>query len=115
MKTISILVPCFNEEENVIPLSKEIIHVFLNLLQNYNYELVFIDNCSTDKTREILRFMCSENKNIKAIFNAKNFGQFSSPYYGLLQTTGDCTILMAADFQDPVEVIPKFVAEWENG
>ena len=59
--------------------------------------------------------MCNENHNIKAIFNAKNFGQFNSPYYGLLQTTGDCTILLCADFQDPVEMISEFVHEWENG
>ena len=59
--------------------------------------------------------MCSENANIKAIFNAKNFGQFNSPYYGLMQTTGDCVVLLCADFQDPVELIPKFVKEWEEG
>ena len=58
---------------------------------------------------------CKNNKNIKAIFNVRNFGQYKSPYYGLLQTTGDCTISMCADFQDPVEMIPKFVKEWENG
>ena len=56
--------------------------------------------------------MCKNNKNIKAIFNVRNFGQYKSPYYGLLQTTGDCTISMCADFQDPVEMIPKFVKEW---
>ena len=114
MKKISVLVPCFNEEENVEPLSAAIIEQ-LELLKNYDWELVFIDNCSTDKTREILENLCAKNNKIKAIFNAKNFGQFNSPYHGLLQTTGDCTISMCADFQDPVEMIPKFVKEWENG
>ncbi len=114
MKKISVLVPCFNEEENVEPLSKAIIEQ-LEKLEKYDWELLFIDNCSTDNTRKILENLCSQNKKIKAIFNAKNFGQFNSPYYGLLQTTGDCTISMCADFQDPVDMIPKFVKEWENG
>ena len=114
-KKISILVPCYNEEENVVAISEAIIKEVEEKLSEYNYELVFIDNCSTDKTRILLEGLCAENKNIKAIFNAKNFGQFNSPYYGILQTTGDCTILICADFQDPVDMIPKFVQEWENG
>ena len=114
MKKISVMVPCYNEEENVRPISAAIIEQ-LEKLQHYKYELLFIDNCSKDKTREILEELCSENKNIKAIFNAKNFGQFNSPYYGMLQVTGDCVITMCADFQDPVEMIPKFISEWEKG
>ena len=90
-------------------------NLFENELTQYNYELVFIDNDSHDKTRELLREICSKNSNIKAIFNAKNFGQFNSPYYGILQTTGDCTISMVCDFQDPIELIPKYLQEWENG
>ena len=115
MKTISIVVPCYNEEENVEALSQAIIATFEKDLPAYGYELLFIDNDSQDSTRDIIRRLCAGNKNIKGIFNAKNFGQFNSPYYGMLQTTGDCTILMAADFQDPVEMIPKYVKEWENG
>lgn len=115
MKKISILVPTYNEEENVVPLSREIIQLFENQLEGYNYEIVFIDNYSKDKTKILLNEMCKDNKNIKAIFNAKNFGQFNSPYYGLCKTTGDCTILMCADFQDPISMIPKFISEWENG
>ena len=115
MKKISVLIPTYNEEENVIPLSEAIIKVIETELQNYRYEIVFIDNHSTDKTREMLENLCEHNKNIKAILNSKNFGQFNSPFYGLCQTTGDCTILMCADFQDPVDMIPKFVREWENG
>lgn len=114
-KKISIVVPCYNEEENVVAISEAIIKEVEEKLPQYNYELVFIDNCSTDKTRILLESLCAENKKIKTIFNAKNFGQFNSPYYGMLQTTGDCTILIAADFQDPVDMIPKFVHEWENG
>ena len=115
-KTISILVPTYNEEENVEPLAQAVIDVFeKELMPKYQYELVFIDNDSTDETRNKLRKMCSVNANIKAIFNAKNFGQFNSPYYGLMQTTGDCVVLLCADFQDPVELIQKFVKEWEEG
>jgi glycosyltransferase involved in cell wall biosynthesis len=115
MKKISVLVPCYNEEENVVPLSEAIIEQFTKELTSYDYELVFIDNDSSDTTRVKLRKLCKENKKIKAIFNAKNFGQFNSPYYGMLQTTGDCTICMCADFQDPPEMIPKLVKEWEDG
>ena len=114
MKKISVLIPCYNEEENVIPIAEATIKQ-LEKLNQYDYEIVFIDNCSTDKTRELITKICDENNKIKAIFNYKNFGQFNSPYYGLQQTTGDCTILLCADFQDPVEMIPKFVKEWENG
>jgi len=114
VKTVSIVIPTYNEEENVIPLSQEIIRVF-DELPGYQYEMIFIDNCSDDKTREIIRQLCADNPNIKAIFNAKNFGQFKSPYYGLCQTSGDCTILICADFQDPVDMIPVFISEWEKG
>jgi len=115
MKRISIVVPCFNEEENVGPMSQAIVELFKNELNDYDYELIFIDNDSQDKTRELLRAICGNNDRIKAIFNAKNFGQFKSPYYGLLQAKGDCAVLVACDFQDPVELIPTFVKEWENG
>lgn len=114
MKKISVLIPCYNEEENVVQISDAVIEQ-LNKLENYDYEILFIDNCSTDKTQELITKLCENNHKIKAIFNCKNFGQFNSPYYGLQQTTGDCTILMCADFQDPVDMIPKFVQEWENG
>ncbi len=114
-KKISIMVPCYNEEENVVPLSEAAIATLEKDLPEYDYEILFIDNCSKDKTREKLILLCSKNKKIKAIFNTKNFGQFNSPYYGLCQTTGDCTICLCADFQDPIDMIPKFVHEWENG
>ncbi len=115
MKTISIVVPCFNEEENVEAMAGALRQMFQADLPEYGYEIIFIDNDSRDKTREIIRRLCEEDKRIKGIFNAKNFGQFNSPYYGMLQSTGDCTVLVAADFQDPVEMIPKFVKEWEAG
>ena len=115
MKKISILIPCYNEVENVGPISQAVTDILKNELPQYDYELVFIDNDSTDGTREVLRTLCSSDPKIKAIFNARNFGQFNSPYYGMLQVTGDCVIEMVADFQDPVEMIPKYVREWEIG
>ena len=113
-KLVSIMVPCFNEEENVIPISEAIIDQMEKLPQ-YDYELLFIDNCSTDQTQTLLRELCKNNSKIKAIFNIKNFGQFNSPYYGLCQTSGDCAISICADFQDPVELIPVFLKYWEEG
>ena len=115
MKKISITIPCYNEEENVYPLHDALVEMFERDLPNYEYELLYIDNCSSDRTRELLKELGKQDKHVKAILNAKNFGQFNSPYYGMMQTTGDCTILMAADFQDPVEMVPKYVAEWEKG
>ncbi len=114
MKKISIMVPCYNEEENVVPMSEALVET-LSKMENYDYEILFIDNCSIDSTRSLLRDICAKNKKIRAIFNSKNFGQFNSPYYGLCQTTGDCTISVCCDFQDPLELIPTFVKEWESG
>ncbi len=115
MKKISVVVPTYNEEENVVPLSEKIIEQFADKSDKYDYELIFIDNDSKDSTREKIRALCFSNPRIKAIFNARNYGQFSSPYHGLLQATGDCAILMSADFQDPVELIPDYLREWESG
>ena len=115
MKKISVLIPCYNEVENVVPMSEAVVKILTEELSQYDYELVFIDNCSTDGTRDKLEEICAGNKKIKAIFNVTNFGQFNSPFYGMCQTTGDCTISMCCDFQDPVEMLPQFVKEWENG
>ena len=114
-KKISVMIPCYNELENVVPMSEAVVEQFEKNLPEYDYELVFIDNCSTDGTRDKLEAICAKNKKIKVIFNAKNFGQFNSPFYGMCQTSGDCTICMCCDFQDPVDLIPQFVHEWENG
>lgn len=114
MQMISILIPTYNEVGNVVELS-EAVKNEMKKLPAYAYEIVFIDNDSIDGTRQQIRKLCSEDRRVKAIFNAKNFGQNNSPYYGLTQTTGDCAILMCADFQDPVEMIPVLVHEWEQG
>ena len=115
MKKISILIPCYNEVENVELMAMAVTNVINEALSNYDYEIVFIDNCSTDGTRDKLEEICAKNKKVKAIFNVTNFGQFNSPFHGMCQTTGDCTISMCCDFQDPVEMIPRLVEEWEKG
>ena len=108
------MVPCYNEEENVEAIASAIV-TQMEALPQYDYELLFIDNCSTDHTRDLIRMICSQNPRIRAIFNVKNFGQFNSPYYGLIHTSGDCAISICADFQDPVEMIPVFLQYWEEG
>lgn len=114
MKKISILCPCMNEEENVVPLCHDIINELEENLPNYDYEIIFIDNSSTDNTKNLIRELCQENKKVKAIFNAKNYNS-NSGVYGLLQTRGDCTISMCTDFQNPVEMLHVMVEEWEKG
>lgn len=115
MKTISVLIPTYNEEGNVAAICKAVQLEITKNCPGYNYEIVFIDNKSTDGTRKILNQLCESDNRVKAVFNCKNFGQFNSPFYGLLQTSGDCTILLCADFQDPVELIPTMIQKWEDG
>lgn len=115
MKKISIMIPCYNEVENVVPISEAVEKELKKNLSQYEYEILFIDNCSTDGTRVKLEQLCQQNKKIKAIFNVTNFGQFNSPFHGMCQTTGDCTIVLCCDFQDPIELIPVFVKKWEEG
>lgn len=115
MKKISIMIPCYNEVENVEAISQAVLRIFEEKLSQYDYEILFIDNASTDGTRAKIEILCSKNKKIKAIFNVTNFGQFNSPFYGMCQTTSDCTIALSCDFQDPPEMIPVFVREWEKG
>ena len=114
-KKITVVVPCYNEEENISAMRVAIEATFSSRLSQYDFDIIFIDNDSTDRSREILRTLCKHDNHVKAILNAKNFGQFNSPYYGMLQSDGDATILLACDFQDPVELIPEFVKYWEGG
>lgn len=114
-KVISIMIPCYNEVENVELMTKSIINVMTEALPQYDYEILIIDNASTDGTRDVIEKICEQNKKIKAIFNVTNFGQFNSPFYGMCQCSGDCVIPICCDFQDPVELIPVFVEKWEQG
>lgn len=114
-KKISVMIPTYNEEENVRAIYEAVRDELKKSCPNYDYEILFIDNKSKDRTRALIEEICAQDKQVRAIFNCKNFGQFNSPYYGLTQTSGDCVISVCADFQDPVEMIPRFVAEWEKG
>ena len=114
-RKISVVVPTYNEEGNIRPITEAVTSEIETNLPEYDYEVVIIDNNSQDNTRPIIRSLCKEDRHIKAIFNENNFGPDSSPYYGLLQATGDCAILFCADFQDPPEMIHKLVREWEKG
>jgi dolichol-phosphate mannosyltransferase len=111
---ISIVTPTYNEIENVELLLNRIREVIAPLMQ-YDFEILVIDNCSKDGTQDRIRELASKDKRIKAIFNARNFGHIRSPYYGILQTSGEATIYMASDFQDPPDMIPEFLEEWEKG
>ena len=113
-KKISLFTPCYNEEGNVYAMYQKVTEV-MKQLQDYDYEYVLIDNCSTDNTPAILRKMAAEDKRVKVIFNIKNFGPSRSGSYGFFQTTGDVSICFACDFQDPPELIPEFVHRWEQG
>ena len=114
MKSISILTPCFNEEANVEEVYTRVRNVMLQL-GRYRYEHLFIDNCSTDRTVEILKRLASADTNVKLIVNARNFGHIRSPMHAVYNVTGDATIGIVADLQDPPELIPKLIEEWENG
>ena len=115
MKKISIVTACYNEEENIEPLSDYVRDLFKGSLSNYDYEHIFIDNCSTDKTVSALRKLVDKDKKVKVILNTRNFGHIRSPYHAMFQTSGDATILLSADFQDPPDLIESFVKEWVQG
>ena len=113
MTKISIITPTFNEEQNIKKLCLDIKSEMEKI--NIDYEHIVIDNASTDKTIDILKEICTEDKNVKVIINTKNYGHIKSPFYGLLQSTGDASILMASDFQDPVNLISQYIEKWKNG
>lgn len=113
-KFITVFTPCFNEEDNVEKLIEAVSNVFKELPQ-YEYEHLFIDNHSTDNTVKILKRIAETDKHVKAIVNVRNFGHIRSPFYGLMQCKGDAVINVVADFQDPPEMIPQFLAKWEEG
>lgn len=115
MKKISIVTPCYNEEPNVEELYKQVKAQFLLLKDHYSYEHIFIDNSSTDGTVRVLKGLAAQDPNVKIIVNAMNFGHIRSPFYGLCQATGDAAMLMVADLQDPPELIPLFLQQWEQG
>ena len=112
-KLISIVTPCYNEEDNIDELYHRIVRVMAD--QPYDYEHIYIDNCSTDETVQKIKRIAAHDRRLKLIVNARNFGHIRSPYYGILQSKGDACILIASDLQDPPEMINEFIAKWEQG
>ena len=112
-KKISIVTPCYNEQDNIDELYNRIVAVMSD--QPYDYEHICIDNCSTDKTVQKIKEIAARDSRLKLIVNARNFGHIRSPYYGILQSTGDACVLIASDLQDPPEIIAEFIKKWELG
>lgn len=112
-KTISFCVCCYNEVDNVEELVKRIENVMKK--EPYTYEIIFSDNASIDGTQEVLRKMCEIDNHIKVIMNIRNYGPTKSPRNALRYCKGDAVISLAADLQDPPELIPEFLRAWESG
>jgi glycosyltransferase involved in cell wall biosynthesis len=114
MPLISVVTPCYNEEDNVAELHGQVKQAFAGL-PGYTYEHIFIDNASTDGTVTVLRELAAADPNVRVIINARNFGHIRSPYYAMLQARGDAVVSIVADLQDPPTLIPEFVHKWEEG
>jgi glycosyltransferase involved in cell wall biosynthesis len=115
MKTISVTTPCFNEEANVRDCYEAVKTLFDGPLSTYRREHVFADNCSTDRTADILREIAAADPDVKVIINARNFGPLRSTYNAVLATSGDAVLLfLPADMQDPPSLLPEFVKLWEQ-
>jgi glycosyltransferase involved in cell wall biosynthesis len=114
MKLISVITPCYNEEANVEELYEAVKRVFDDL-NEYTYEHIFIDNASRDNTVKILKGIAEQDDRVKIIVNARNFGHIKSPYYAIFQAKGDAVIVMAADHQDPPDLVKEFIKKWEEG
>ncbi|MCK4551206.1 MAG: glycosyltransferase family 2 protein, partial [Candidatus Aenigmarchaeota archaeon] len=112
-KTLSIILPCYNEAENIIHIKNKILEQIDKL--QMDYELIFIDDGSTDGTKEILNKLHKKNKKLKAISFSKNFGHQAAIIAGLQYAKGDAVIMMDADLQHPPELIPKIINEWKKG
>jgi len=114
MAYISVITACYNEEENIAEVYRQVKEVF-SQLPGYNYEHLFIDNSSYDRTVEILKGIAANDNNVKIIVNSRNFGHIRSPFHGMLQTSGEAVISLVADLQDPPTMIFDFIKKWEKG
>lgn len=115
MKVITIVIPTYNEEENIDLIYKRVSNVFQTELDDYGYQIMFIDNCSKDRSRKKIKALAEKDEHVQYIFNVRNFGFSKSTFYGLTQAEGDAAVLLYADMQDPPETIVRFVWEWEQG
>lgn len=115
MEKISIVSSCYNEEENVEELYERVKKQMEKYDGKYEWEQILLDNDSTDNTAQKLRELASKDEHVKVILNARNFGHIRSPFYGIINATGDAVIYMASDLQDPPELLPEFITKWEEG
>ena len=115
MKKISVTIPCWSEEKSVRQMYDRLTAVFREQLTQYDYEIIFVDDCSPDHTQDEIRKLCGEDKRVKGVFNARNFGFTRNVFETLTYGNGDATFMLFGDLQDPPEMLPKFVAEWESG
>lgn len=115
MKTISVTIPCWSEEKSVRQMYDRLTKIFTEQLPQYDYEIIYIDDYSPDNTRNEIRKLCAEDQRVKAVFNARNFGFSRNVFASLLYGTGDATFMLFGDLQDPPEILPQMVAEWEKG
>lgn len=114
-KTISVVIPTYNEEKNIMAVYERVSSLFEKELSRYEMQILFIDNASLDSSRTLIEELCNKDNRVQAIFNATNFGFSRSSFYGLSQAEGDCAVMLYADMQDPPEIIPEFVKKWEEG
>ncbi len=114
MKTITVVTPVYNEDKNIEIVYEKVKKVF-NEIDNVSYKHLFIDNDSIDKSQNIIRSICKNDKNVLAIFNRKDYGHIKSPYYAITECDTDAVIFLVADLQDPPELIKEFVESWING
>lgn len=114
MAMLTVLTPCYNEQENVRPLHARIAAAMQRAGVG-EYRHLFVDNASVDGTARELRTLAAEDPKVRVILNQRNFGHVRSPFHGLLQAEGDAVIIMASDLQDPPELIPEFIQKWREG
>lgn len=115
MKKISIIVPCYNEEKSIQEIYQRLMRVIERELYDYDYEIIYVDDFSSDSTREEIRKVCAGNKKVRAVFNARNFGFARNVFQSYSYASGDCAFMMFGDLQDPPEMLPEFVKKWEEG
>jgi glycosyltransferase involved in cell wall biosynthesis len=115
MALLSVVAGTYNEEANVTELYERVCRTFAEHLPGHEFEMILIDNASTDRTVEVLKRLAAGDRRLKIIVNNRNFGNVRSGYYGVLQATGDAVVAIASDLQDPPELIPEFVRKWEEG
>lgn len=115
VKLVSIVIPAYNEENNIFPMVETLENVFISQLQKYSYEIIFVNDGSKDGTQSVLEFIASQNSNVKYLEFSRNFGHQSAVKAGLDYAKGDIVISMDGDLQHPPAVIPKLIQKWENG